>query len=1077
MDNLKSLLTVPYKEDNFKKFSINFLKNIETLPLKENKTIPSTFKNTIESYTVFGSYEDGEGSNVIILSVKVKNNSVAQKAQRQFISYLLTNAFIDYNAALVAYHDEVRENWKLSFVTVEYSFGENGVELKFKPAKRFSFLVGKDEPTRTYVQQLNPIYQSNEKPTLTQLTDAFSVSRLSKDFYEEYKNKFFELYDYLVSDNEFRKEATNAGYGNDIERFATTFCKKTLGQIMFLHFVQKKGWMGVTNIWGDGDKQYLINSSKSFTGTNYFHEFLEPLFYRALNVSRPDDLYLGKKIPFLNGGLFHPIEDYDWQNTTFHIPNDYWFNKNETGLLNVLSQYNFTVDEADVEEQEVAIDPEMLGKIFESLLDTKNRADLGAFYTPREIVHYMCEEILARRVANELSLDYRSVLNFIKYGDALKETEFIKSFAKDIDEYVSNITIVDPSVGSGAFLVGMLNQIVKLRNSLLQYTDISIDKYSMKIKAIQNCLYGVDIEYDAVEIAKLRLWLSLIVDQETDGETPKPLPNLNFHLRVGNSLVDSYEGIKLWNIRWRGSKMLKEKTSIQLNLFNTETVEAILDRLKKAKVLYFNTSDEKKKMELSKTIEREQIELIRSQLVAKGDFGLFDRIDDELKRKRKPFFIWELEFEEVFENGGFDIVIGNPPYIKEMGNSEIFDVVNQATLGKKYHQGKMDYWYYFLHQAISLIKDNGLIMFITSRYWLNSAGASGLRRRVKDELKFAQVVDIGDLKVFESVVGYHMICEYTKNLDQDAFVYKKIENTLDDINSDVSTDNIHISEMKNSKLFKGKSNEIIFEENNLNVEVVELGNIAKVSQGVIEASDSISSRMYKKQPLDGYTIGEGIFVLDDYELKALNLNEKEKSIIKRYIRGEDIHKYSIDQNKSWLIYTDKKSRELVSLDPDYVHIKQHLDHYYTYITSSNKPYGLHRPRTMAPFESEKIIMPNMFSENNFAIDYDNSYYTGMGCQTIYENDKNYPLEYILAILNSSYAMKWFNDNCKHRGAGVDVGVNKIRTFPIAIADSGIINKVVNLVKKLQLGNLEISQNDKMEIIKEIDSLINDAYKI
>ena len=374
---------------------------------------------------------------------------------------------------------------------------------------------------------------------------------------------------------------------------------------MFLHFIQKKGWLGVEKEWGDGDKSYLLNSIEGCV-SNYFDDFLEPLFYNALNAQRENDMYLSKKIPFLNGGLFQPIENYDWRNTNFDIPNTYWFNDEETGLLNILSQYNFTVDEADPDEQEVAIDPEMLGKIFESLLDTSDRSALGAFYTPREIVHFMCEESLAARLSKVLNLDYDSILNYVRYGDALKETEFIESFAEEIDEYVSEFTIVDPAVGSGAFLVGMLNQIVKLRTNLLQYTNKKISKYELKLQTIQNSLYGVDLEYDAVEIAKLRLWLSLIVDQEAQGTAPKPLPNLNFHLRVGNSLVDTFEKIKLWNSRWRGSKK-KVKIDNQMNLFNAETVEMILMRLKNAKVQFFKTSDEKEKQRLANQIEQEQL--------------------------------------------------------------------------------------------------------------------------------------------------------------------------------------------------------------------------------------------------------------------------------------------------------------------------------------------------------------------------------------------------------------------------------------------------------------------------------------
>lgn len=139
MEKLKSLLTVPYRQENYKKFTADFLNDMEAVPLQEQTDIPSMFKNTIQSYTIFGKYEDNEGKSVIVLSVKVKNNSSAPKAQRNFVAYLLENHFTDFNAALVAYFDDTRKNWKLSFVTIEYEFNENGVELQFKPAKRFSF--------------------------------------------------------------------------------------------------------------------------------------------------------------------------------------------------------------------------------------------------------------------------------------------------------------------------------------------------------------------------------------------------------------------------------------------------------------------------------------------------------------------------------------------------------------------------------------------------------------------------------------------------------------------------------------------------------------------------------------------------------------------------------------------------------------------------------------------------------------------------------------------------------------------------------------------------------------------------
>lgn len=283
MENIKSLLTVPFSTANYRKFSNNFLNEVDSVPLQENTEIPSMFKNTIHSYTVFGTYQDNEGNNIIILSVKVKDYSNAQKAQRNFVAYMLENVFDDYNAALVAYFDDFRKNWKLSFVTVEYEIGENGVELKFKPAKRFSFLVGEGEPSKTYIQQLSPIFDNNLKPSLHEIENAFSVARLTKDFYINYRDKFIELVSILEKNKEFIEQAKLIN--EKPKKYAITFAKKTLGQIVFLFFVQKKGWLGVPfgKKWGDGDKQYIQNSFINYNGKSYFDDVLEPLFYQALN--------------------------------------------------------------------------------------------------------------------------------------------------------------------------------------------------------------------------------------------------------------------------------------------------------------------------------------------------------------------------------------------------------------------------------------------------------------------------------------------------------------------------------------------------------------------------------------------------------------------------------------------------------------------------------------------------------------------------------------------------------------------------------------------------------------------------
>lgn len=722
MENIKSLLTVPFSTANYRKFSNNFLNEVDSVPLQENTEIPSMFKNTIHSYTVFGTYQDNEGNNIIILSVKVKDYSNAQKAQRNFVAYMLENVFDDYNAALVAYFDDFRKNWKLSFVTVEYEIGENGVELKFKPAKRFSFLVGEGEPSKTYIQQLSPIFDNNLKPSLHEIENAFSVARLTKDFYINYRDKFIELVSILEKNKEFIEQAKLIN--EKPKKYAITFAKKTLGQIVFLFFVQKKGWLGVPfgKKWGDGDKQYIQNSFINYNGKSYFDDVLEPLFYQALNKKRIDDIYKGTKIPFLNGGLFHPIEDYDWEKTNFNIPDSFWFNDNETGFLNILSQYNFTVDESDPNEQDVAIDPEMLGRIFESLLDIDTRKNKGAFYTPRNIVQNMCIEALATQIANTFTLDKESTLSYVRYGDALKETDFIEAFAEDIDEYISKLTIVDPAVGSGAFLVGMMNEITKLRLNLQKnYTNTPMSKYDIKINCIQNTLYGVDLEYDAIEIAKLRLWLSLIVDEEVVESAPSPLPNLTFHLRVGNSLLEKYEGIQLWNDNWK-TRARNEQKKLQLTLDDYENENILIDSIKIDKKIFFKLTDDKEKTKKLNEIEKKQFDLISILLNRENKEAAIKKLQLMLKQKTKPFFIWHLEFSEVFENGGFDIVIGNPPYISTKG----VDAKDKPALKEEYGFADDTYsHFYFL--GFNLLKDNGNISYITSKSFWTTQTKKNLR--------------------------------------------------------------------------------------------------------------------------------------------------------------------------------------------------------------------------------------------------------------------------------------------------------------------------------------------------------------
>ncbi len=386
-----------------------------------------------------------------------------------------------------------------------------------------------------------------------------------------------------------------------------------MGQIVFLYFLQKKGWLGVAKgqDWGTGHRDFLrrLANGQYATYQNVLNDVLEPLFYDTLATDRGHEAWCDRfncRIPFLNGGLFEPLGNYDWLKTDIILPNKLFTNSaifdeglKGTGVLDVFDRYNFTVNEAEPLEKEVAIDPEMLGKVFENLIEDNRRKGSGAYYTPREIVYYMCQECLINyldaALNKEKELIPRSdVETFVQRGDQYlpyeaakqsgtigrdypKPSKSIEGHARLIDEALAEITVCDPAVGSGAFPVGMMTEIVRARCALTPYFNDIQERtpYHFKRHAIQNCLYGVDIDPGAVEIAKLRLWLSLVMDEE-DVKQIKPLPNLSYKIVPGNSLL-----------------------GVEKNLFN----DRVFRQLEELKPRYFDEPDKVKKDDYKRQIE------------------------------------------------------------------------------------------------------------------------------------------------------------------------------------------------------------------------------------------------------------------------------------------------------------------------------------------------------------------------------------------------------------------------------------------------------------------------------------------
>lgn len=838
---LQNVLESEFDQLAFQGFVKEFFNEPEMLQASRKTGIWREYNDHISSYSIIAKYTDREDNELIILSVELMKNQSVERArtmQRNFISKVLEQQ--GYDAAVVAFYSPNELNWRLSFVRLDYTFTEKGLEIELTPARRFSYLVGEGEPSHTAKEQLLSIFENDKlNPTLDEIENAFSVEKVTKEFFEQYKEKYLQLKEYLEQDESFIKETSKLGF--EVPKFAEQFAKKLLGQLSFLYFIQKKGWLGVRILprnhillesdyeriyiqndeahrivlekvfvksnanerkislvelfnlsdhetelfsncfvrtefnqpWGNGDRKFIstiFNNCINNKDKNFFDDYLEPLFYDALNKKRKNH-YFNKfncKIPFLNGGLFEPLEGYHWRDVNFSIPNSLFSNEKEKGraadgILDIFERYNFTMNEDEPLEKEVAVDPEMLGKIFENLLDVQDRKSKGAFYTPREVVHYMCQESLVNFLVNKIDLPYEETKEFILYGELIRDTDnrSVVGNSKDfiikpsilnnivkIDKALENIKIADPAVGSGAFPLGLLSEIVKARNTITDYL-VLLDRegkferrfgetlirknrspYKLKRNTIKNSIFAVDIEASAIDIAKLRLWLSVIVDQEINEETPepRPLPNLDMNIMVGNSLVDDYEGIKLFdesilkkkNISESGTGSEYHDYTQQLS-FLVDYSDEMLKEMFKLQDRYFDEVSEERKHSLKDRIDKLRDDLIEYKLDRDGNKDSLKKFEELKNTKYKPYFLWYLEFAKVFqENGGFDIVVGNPPYGVTISDQE----KNKFELSSKDSYGA------FTIQGINLLASEGTLCYIMSDTWQTIKSHKPLRNFV-----------------------------------------------------------------------------------------------------------------------------------------------------------------------------------------------------------------------------------------------------------------------------------------------------------------------------------------------------------
>ena len=797
---IKETFTQPFDRDRFGKFAANLLNHVDG-EKKGAMAVPDAFAAHVKSCQRLAGYSDPGGELLDVLIVNVSEDYKIERtrtALRDFVAHKLKRGDNYKEAALVAFVPPDARRWRLSYVRMQYETvrdPKTGVikpEERPTPARRFSYLVGEGESCHTaQTRFLDLLQDTATDPTLAQIEEAFSVEAVTKEFFSKYAELFGDINTALeklvAKDKPLRDEFKTKGV-NTVD-----FAKKLMGQIVFLYFLQKKGWLGVEKgkDWGTGPRDFLRRMARGDYGKydNFFNDILEPLFYDTLATDRGHDAWCNRfkcRIPFLNGGLFEPLADYNWKKTDVLLPNRLFRNDDPveegitgTGILDVFDRYNFTVNEAEPLEKEVAIDPEMLGKVFENLIEENRRKGLGAFYTPREIVHYMCQESLINYLETAVTTVPRAdIETFVHLGEQISHYEAvdaeykikmpksIEKSAKALDDSLRAITVCDPAVGSGAFPVGMMTEVVRARATLTPYFNDIGERtpYHFKRHAIQNCLYGVDIDSSAVDIAKLRLWLSLVVDEE-DVKQVKPLPNLDYKIVVGNSLIDLLSSAGLHA--------------------STDAVRTdLVNRLKSAKDQMFDLTSSDDKRDKREEIERlfqglfehdrkKQIEGIRQRLSnirAQGD--LFDGssrkeqsvihdLESRMKEVRdiriprpSEHFEWGICFSEVFQKKqGFDVVVANPPYRggrewkEEEGNYH--DYFMQRYSVAEY---QFDIYALFWEQGVRLAANQGIICYITPNTWLNNQSTKKLRGFILEKTAVLSILDCSREAVFESVV-------------------------------------------------------------------------------------------------------------------------------------------------------------------------------------------------------------------------------------------------------------------------------------------------------------------------------------